>query len=481
MIFCAALFERESPKRRWKRRAKTEAEVFFKKNWNPSLFRVKNRHTRILIFDLSRYIHPRTTLCRRFRRRPREGVGEDGFFCLVMQQRRGRPFLETTNTQNQHHQVNPSPQNNGGGGFVGSWSGETTANTNHHHHHQQHQPYLSPQHKYSLLDDSDDEGGGKKRRRGRGFGFVRRTLGAFGWNGAFKHFRKGSDGTVNPFAVIFFLLFAYSYFRWSRVTKKFELFKSNADGSMRRFKELSGSRERRCLETLEDREREMGELRAAVHSKEKDVESVTHQFNACELKLIGHHEEKKLSGNEKSNLKQQLESLRHEKENLIIEMNKWKDEAGSAKDELAALKKHHELDKHDAGVKHEADFDVIDGWYNAVIDNEGVLHEHTDEEYEELKRAFEAISKKHNLEHKEYYYESTEPHNHREKSHEPLETHPEDGHHNNIHHVEHVESTDVPDHRKSVSHSIRHEEGEDDNRPLWERYGDVEEETLKKQ
>ena len=401
-----------------------------------------------------------------------------------MQQRRGRPFLETTNTQNQHHhQVNPSPQNNGGGGFVGSWSGETTANTNHHHHQQQHQPYLSPQHKYSLLeDDSDDEGGGKKRRRGRtGFGFVRRTLGAFGWNGAFKHFRKGSDGTVNPFAVIFFLLFAYSYFRWSRVTKKFELFKSNADGSMRRFKELSGSRERRCLETLEDREREMGELRAAVHSKEKDVESVTHQFNACELKLIGHHEEKKLSGNEKSNLKQQLESLRHEKENLIIEMNKWKDEAGSAKDELAALKKHHELDKHDAGVKHEADFDVIDGGYNAVIDNEGVLHEHTDEGYEELKRAFEAISKKHNLEHKEYYYESTEPHNHREKSHEPLETHPEDGHHNNINHVEHVESTDVPDHRKSVSHSIRHEEGEDDNRPLWERYGDVEEETLKKQ
>ena len=265
------------------------------------------------------------------------------------------------------------------------------------------------------------------------------------------------------------------------MTKKFELFKSNADGSMRRFKELSGSRERRCLETLEDREREMGELRAAVHSKEKDVESVTHQFNACELKLIGHHEEKKLSGNEKSNLKQQLESLRHEKENLIIEMNKWKDEAGSAKDELAALKKHHELDKHDAGVKHEADFDVIDGGYNAVIDNEGVLHEHTDEEYEELKRAFEAVSKKHNLEHKEYYYESTEPHNHREKSHEPLETHPEDGHHNNIHHVEHVESTDVPDHRKSVSHSIRHEEGEDDNRPLWERYGDVEEETLKKQ
>ena len=68
---------------------------------------------------------------------------------------------------------------------------------------------------------------------------------------------------------------------------------------MRRFKELSGSRERRCLETLEDREREMGELRATVHSKEKDAEDATHKFNACELKLSGHHEEKKLSGGRK--------------------------------------------------------------------------------------------------------------------------------------------------------------------------------------
>ena len=153
---------------------------------------------------------------------------------------------------------------------------------------------------------------------------------------------EGQQQRVNPFAVIFFLLFAFSYFRWTQVSKKFDLFKSNADGSMRRFKELSGSRERRCLETLEDREREMAELRATVHSKGKDAEDATHKFNACELKLSGHHEEKKLSGNEKSQLKEQLESLRHEKENLVIEMNKWKDEAESAKDELATLKKHHE-------------------------------------------------------------------------------------------------------------------------------------------
>ena len=39
-------------------------------------------------------------------------------------------------------------------------------------------------------------------------------------------------------------------------------------------------------------------------------------------------------------------------------------------------------------MKHnEADFDVIDGGYNAVIDNEGVIHEHTDEEYEELEES----------------------------------------------------------------------------------------------
>ena len=48
--------------------------------------------------------------------------------------------------------------------------------------------------------------------------------------------------------------------------EKFELFKSNA---MRRFKELWKSRET-CLETLEDREREMGEL-LRVSSKEKDA------------------------------------------------------------------------------------------------------------------------------------------------------------------------------------------------------------------
>ena len=100
------------------------------------------------------------------------------------------------------------------------------------------------------------------------------------------------------------------------------------------------------------------------------------------------------------------------KENLVIEMNKWKDEAESAKDELATLKKHHELEKHDASVKHEADLGVMDEGYNAVIDSDGVLHEHTDEEYEELKRAFEAVSKKHNLEHKEFYYESSDPNSH---------------------------------------------------------------------
>ena len=152
-------------------------------------------------------------------------------------------------------------------------------------------------------------------------------------------------------------------------------------------------------------------------------------------------------------MKQQLESLRHEKENLVIEMNKWKDEAESAKDELATLKKHHELEKHDASVKHEADLGVMDEGYNAVIDSDGVLHEHTDEEYEELKRAFEAVSKKHNLEHKEFYYESSDPNSHhrenltshsklihiRSSQYQPRRTRGIDG---------------VPDHRKSVSHSI---------------------------
>jgi len=362
-------------------------------------------------------------------------------------------------------------QNAGGGGGRGA-DAYYASPPSQHQHHQHQQPYLSPQHNYNLLDDDD----GKKKKR---FGGGGRML---------RHFfnnNNNAKGGLNPFAVIFFLLFAFSYFRWTRVAKKFEQFKANADGSMKRFKELSGSRERRCLETLEDREREMGELRANIHEKEKEVESATHKFNACELKLSGHHEEKKLSVSEKAELKEQLETLRHEKENLMIEMSKWKDEAGSAKDELVALKKHHELEKHDASVKHEADLDVMDEGYNAVIDNDGVLHEHTDEEYEELKRAFEALSKKHNLEHKEFYYESAEPHDghtekhadeenaahqHQHHHHDSHEPHPGDGH--NVHHVEHVESTEIPNHRKSSSHSNSHEgqEEEEDNRPLWERY-----------
>ena len=83
---------------------------------------------------------------------------------------------------------------------------------------------------------------------------------------------EGSDGTVNPCRGDFLPFVCVFVLSMVEGDEKFELFKSNADGSMRRFKELSGSRERRCLETLEDREREMGELRAAVHSKEKGVE-----------------------------------------------------------------------------------------------------------------------------------------------------------------------------------------------------------------
>ena len=398
-----------------------------------------------------------------------------------------------------------------GGGSPPSAHPISPPNTNndayyHNNHHNQASAYLSPQHNYNLLDDDENE----KKKRSRGF--IKGTMmgGNFIRNAGTvlsRHFKststqsmktpqhEGQQQRVNPFAVIFFLLFAFSYFRWSQVSKKFDLFKSNADGSMRRFKELSGSRERRCLETLEDREREMGELRATVHSKEKDAEDATHKFNACELKLSGHHEEKKLSGNEKSQLKEQLESLRHEKENLVIEMSKWKDEAESAKDELATLKKHHELEKHDASVKHEADLGVMDEGYNAVIDSDGVLHEHTDEEYEELKRAFEAVSKKHNLEHKEFYYESSDPNSHHHEEPvvggdpehreplEPLEPHPGVDGHNNVHHVEHVSSTEeIPNHRKSGSHSNSHEGGGEDDediRPLWERYADVAEETLK--
>ena len=50
-------------------------------------------------------------------------------------------------------------------------------------------------------------------------------------------------------------------------------------------------------------------------------------------------------------------------------------QAESAKDELATLKKHHELEKHDASVKHEADLGVMDEGYNA-FDSDGVLRTH---------------------------------------------------------------------------------------------------------
>mgnify|MGYP003315081256 CR=1 FL=1 len=76
---------------------------------------------------------------------------------------------------------------------------------------------------------------------------------------------------------------------------------------------------------------------------------------------------------------------------------------------------------------------------------------HFMEEYEELKRAFEAVSKKHNLEHKEFYYESSDPNSHHHEEpvvggdpehREPLEPHPGVDGHNNVHHVEHVSSTE---------------------------------------
>ena len=94
---------------------------------------------------------------------------------------------------------------------------------------------------------------------------------------------------VNPFAV-FFLFLRFRIFDGRRFQRSTCLNRAEQNKAVQRALQW-----KRCLETLEDREREMGELRATVHSKEKDAEDATHKFNACELKLSGHHE-KKLTG-----------------------------------------------------------------------------------------------------------------------------------------------------------------------------------------
>jgi len=356
--------------------------------------------------------------------------------------------------------------------------------------------YISPQLQYNLLDvanDFDDFDDDKTRRRRRR-GLSLQTVKGFMF-----------ESKANAVALIFFLLFAWTYFKWKDSSAKYEKFVKNSQGSMSRFKELSSSREKRCLQSLEDREHDVGELRALLHEQEKLVELERHAFNECEIKLHGFDKERKMTESEETKQRELVESLRHEKKTFEIEIKKWKDEALSAKEELSTLKKHHALEKHDVKVKHAHDLidstDDDDG-YNAVIDDVGVLHKHSDEEYEELKRAFEEVSKKQgNAKHKEFFFETLEnlkpetksspvpkeqqhPHEptHQQptkQNHEPSQPplHPAAQTHTNA--AEHVASSDIPNHRRQASENGNAAAvDDDDNRPLWEKYANVAEEVL---
>ena len=324
-------------------------------------------------------------------------------------------------------------------------------------HHQQQQPSSTT---FDLLDD-DFDGKRKKNRRVGGSGLF------FG-GGFVAHnvFRAIFETKSRALACIFFVLFAFFYLRFSTARAKFESFKANANESMMRFKEKSASREKRCLQTLENREGEVGEMRSKMHQLEKNVETEIHQKKLCENRLELTSEKQKTPGDETQKLKAEIEKLRHEKTVLEIEEKKWKDEAVSAKDELIAMKKHHKLEKHDAGVKHHehqyvggitednrVHLDEHDSSVNTVIDDDGVLHDHTDE-YAELKNAFEALlAKTKTTTADEEEHKGSTPVMHTEVQHED------------------ASSSNIPNHRHSQNRNQKEEEEEEEDlRPIWEKY-----------